>query len=90
MYTQFPGRGGELYDKTKDTINVKRVNASSIPFEKYIDAAKIVCSKIKSVYEPGEIIVHVHKIVDEYTDGNKILRFNNEKFPARKKRFKKL
>lgn len=74
-----------MYNKTKDAINVKRVNASSIPFAKYIDAAKIVCSKIKSVYEPAEIIMHVHKIVDEYTDGNKILRFNNEKFPARKK-----
>lgn len=56
----------------------------------YTKAIKMVCGRIKEVYEPSEIILHIHKIVDEYTDGKIIGRLNNEKYPARKKSVQKL
>lgn len=77
--------GGELYEKLKNSNKMRRLNAGQIPFEKYEQAARMVCARIRQVYEPSEIIIHVHKFVGEYTDGNKILIFNNEKFLARNK-----
>ena len=61
------------------------MNAADIPIEEYTNAVKKICARIRDIYDVSEIIIHVHKIVDEYTDGNKILKFNNEKFPARKR-----
>lgn len=82
-YIHFLWLGGALYKILID--NAKKINAADIPFEEYASAAKRVCARIRNVYDVSEIIIHVHKIVDEYTDGNKILKFNNEKFPARKR-----
>lgn len=87
LYT-FSIAGGALYKTLID--DVKKINAADIPFEEYASAAKKVCARIRNVYDVSEIIIHVHKIVDEYTDGNKILKFNNEKFPARKNSVQKI
>lgn len=87
LYT-FSMAGGALYKTLID--DVKKINAADIPFEEYASAAKKVCARIRNVYDVSEIIIHVHKIVDEYTDGNKILKFNNEKFPARKNSVQKI
>lgn len=83
------GAGGELYDKLKN-CSLKKVNASEIALEQYEKAAKKICSQIKSVYKMSEIILHVHRIVEDYTDGNKIGKINNEKYPARKKSVQKV
>lgn len=78
--------GGELYEKIKNKFEVKKINAGEISVEKYEEAAKEVCKKILDVYDPSQIIIHIHKFVDEYTDGNRILKLNNEKYPARNKK----
>lgn len=82
--------GGKLYEQICGLQKWKKKVASDIPFDEYTKAIKMVCGRIKEVYEPSEIILHIHKIVDEYTDGKIIGRLNNEKYPARKKSVQKL
>lgn len=82
--------GGGLYKQICDIEEWKKIPASDIPLDEYISAAKMICGRIKEVYKPSEIILHVHKIVDEYTDGRMIGRMNNEKYPARKKSVQEL
>ena len=77
-----------MYKKSID--KTKKINAADIPFEEYTSVAQKICARIRKVYDASEIIIHIHKIVDEYTDGNKILKFNNEKFPARKRAVRKI
>lgn len=50
----------------------------------------MVCERIKEVYKSEEIILHIHKIVDVYTDGKIIGRLNNDKDPARKRSVQEL
>ena len=45
---------------------------------------------IRDRYKPEEIILHIHKIVDVYTDGKIIGRLNNDKYPARKRSVQEL
>ena len=82
--------GGELYKQISKLENWKRLTASDIPFDEYVKAIKMVCERIKEVYKSEEIILHIHKIVDVYTDGKIIGRLNNDKDPARKRSVQEL
>lgn len=77
--------GRELYNKIKDNYLCNIKNPKDIPIQKYIDAAEVICSKIKEVYKTTEIIIHIHKFVDEYIDEDRILAYKNEKYPTRNK-----
>ena len=77
--------GGELYNKTKDDCLYSIQNPQDIPIQEYVNAVKIICSKIKEVYKTTEIIVHIHKFVDEYIDDDRIIPYKNEKYPTRNK-----
>lgn len=78
--------GGELYDKlSENKENVNRISADKIPLEEYERAAIMVCRQIKETYDISKIILHEHNFVDEYTDGNRILKLHNERYPDRKK-----
>ena len=82
--------GGGLYKQISKLENWKRLTASDIPFDEYVKAIKMVCERIKEVYKSEEIILHIHKIVDVYTDGKIIGRLNNDKDPARKRSVQEL
>lgn len=77
--------GKHLFDLL-DEEDKKIVNAYEIEDEKYIEAADVICREILKVYEPNQIIINEHKIVDEYTDGEGWFYFCNEKNPSLNKR----
>lgn len=80
----------ELYTQMSKSGKWKKLTASDIPFDEYVKSIKIICERIKEVYKPEEIILHIHKIVDEYTDGKIIGKLNNDKYPDRKRSVQEL
>ena len=82
--------GGKLYTQISKSGKWKKLTASDIPFDEYVKSIKMVCDRIKEVYKPEEIILHIHKIVNEYTDGKMIGRLNNDKYPAWKRAVQEL
>lgn len=71
--------GTKLYNKYKSP-QYKMIPAQNIPIEEYKKAATMIAEKILKVYKPTEIILHIHKFVDDYIDGNRIMTFDNEKY----------
>ena len=78
MYTMSDA-GTKLYNKYKSP-QYERVPAQNISIEEYKKAATMIAEKILKVYKPTEIILHIHKFVDDYIDGNRIMTFDNEKY----------
>lgn len=78
MYTMSDA-GTKLYNKYKSP-QYEKVPAQNISIEEYKKAATVIAEKILKVYKPTEIILHIHKFVDDYIDGNRIMTFDNEKY----------
>ena len=57
----------------EDTI----IYAEEFSIDQYIAAAEYACNRILEVYSPEEIIIHIHRPVNMYSDGNKLSYFNN-------------